>query len=225
MSTRFQYADAAARSFSACKGIVMATFAETGEIRKVVAIENASEHVAEMVIRFADGTSKQFRADYDHESGILGTYFEVKIHAPRAPGCEVTKIEILDGGSKDYEVYQHGSGSVGPGLTLTLLNEGAEARNAPIIAAWEAEQSRQHDETQRKNDETAARLKAELAARLKVRQDEIAAMVKGRGVKGVSIEGHSSDHLTSLVLTLDDGTSMKIRARLDHSLEITSPAP
>jgi hypothetical protein len=206
-------------AFKACRGKVTARDAKTGEETPVEALEDRSDGMARLLVRLT-GRQVVFAASSVNGPNGLGTYFNIRIHHPTPSDCEPTSIEILDNGHEDYEVFQHGSGSWGPTLALTLVNEGAEARNAPIIAAYEAERRRLQEErdrlaTERIEAERQARIKA-----IKARADEISSHLVGKRVTRVGVESFSAEFVRSIELRLDDGTTLKIRARHDHAIEI-----
>jgi len=218
----FEAIKEAIRFFDGDPGPMLGTDPSTDQIRRIVKLEEVSDPKTwgRLAVVYEDGERRVFAAQEinpDYDSGTGRSYLNLRIKGPDIPGCVPDRIEIS--GGQEYDQCD-GRGSYGPHVELIIVSKDAEARNASAIAVHEAERRRVMEEESRRREKERIRLETERRRHLEARMSEISGLLAGKRVRAVNVEAHQAEFITELELKLDDGTSVKIRARHDHALEI-----
>lgn len=218
----FEAITEAIRFFDGAGGPMLGTDPTTKQTRRIAKLEEISDPKTwnRLAVVYEDGGRSEFfgaEVNPERDTGMGMSYLLVRIKGPDIPGCEPDRIEISEG--QEYD-QADGRSSYGPHVKLVIVSAEAEARNAAAISAHEADRRRRSEEESQRREKERGRLERERLAELKTRREEISGMLVGERVRAVSIEARSAAFIQELELKLDDGTSVKIRARHDHALEI-----
>ena len=218
----FEAIKEAIRFFEADPGPKVGTDPSTKQARRVVKLEEITDPNTwnRLAAVYEDGERREFfgaEVNPERDTGMGMSYLHVRIESPRVPGCEPDRIEISSG--QDYD-QADGRSSYGPHVDLVIVSKEAEARNAKIIAAHEAERRRAQEEEGRRREKERVRLETERRRRLEARASEISDQLTGKRIRAVTVEARQAEFVMAIELKLDDGTTVKIRAKHDHSLEI-----
>ena len=199
--------------FMACSGPLVAKDAATGIETRVRGIEDRTKLSPDIAVLFEDGTERAFK-EFNYGCGGIGSYMYFVLQVPNVEGCEPTALEIWDRGMDDY-YPPDGAGAYSPTHAITIVNEGAEAKNAPIIAAWKAEQARlERRRAAEASAERARRVDGRLDRERRAAAAQKAALAPGvRDVRVACAEGIGIRHLE---LELADGRRIRIAADLDR---------